>query len=76
MAVKLREFIQKEQAIVRERYLARQRHRTPADPARVRGGMVRPPVRPAIVWTRVVAWTSASAMVGTLVSPAISGREG
>ena len=75
-AAKLREFILKEHPVVRERYLARQRHLAAPDQPGVYRGMVRPPVRPAIVWTRVVAWTSASAMVGTLVSPATSGREG
>jgi hypothetical protein len=43
---------------------------------RVVTNAVRSPVRSAMLRKRVVAWTSASVMVGTLVSPVISGRDG
>jgi hypothetical protein len=79
VAAELGQFIQEEHAVVRQRDLAGRRHVTPADQSGIRDGLVggakragrhqrlRPPVRPATLWIRVVSMASARVMAGRIV---------
>ena len=79
LTAELRPFIQEEDAVVGQRHVARHRHVTPTDQPDVREGMlggrhgrvvttaVRPPVRPATRWMRVVSRASARVMAGKIV---------
>jgi hypothetical protein len=79
VAAELRQLIQEEHAVVRQRPLARQRHLAAADQPRIREGLVgarhgrvvthavRAPVRPATLWMRVVSMASARVIAGRMV---------
>ena len=79
VAAELRQFIQEEHAVVRQRHLARHRHLAPpisptsemvwwgARNGRVVTNAVRSPVSPATRWIRVVSRASARVMAGRIV---------
>jgi hypothetical protein len=87
VASELRQFIQKEKAIVGQRDLARHRHLALTDQPHIRDGVVgarhgsvvmkagRSPVRPATRWRRVVSRTSAKVICGNIDFPAPGGAE-
>jgi hypothetical protein len=62
VAAELREFIQTEQAVVRQRYLARQRDLAAADQPHIRDGVVRSPEGAGRDQRRVVAGETGHAM--------------